>query len=369
MVDVAEAFAVIRSVEGFEDWEDDVDGAPVGSNRFGLGNFELVGNGEVTNSRCGQFSSKHEGCLNVDLHNKTIMDKNGKLVNCAGKVYIRKAIMYTCHNPRCPVCYDKGWAVREAKNIERRLKEASKRFGEVGHIICSVPSKDYGLDEKALRRKVNGLLREVGVIGGSMIFHGFRYKKFKGWYWSPHFHILGFILGGFRKCRRCKRRNRCLEGCGGFVDRRWQLYKKCGYYMKVADPSHRRKNVCGTAKYQLSHATIKKNTVRFHVVTWFGCCSYRKLKVTPEMRKHFCPICQHDLVRDIVYVGCKFDKESLIEKREVFLDYVEGIDNPRISNVAWIRVPKKSKREWLRDTESPVRIFKGDDIDKLFRVE
>jgi len=31
------------------------------------------------------------------------------------------------------------------------------------------------------------------------------------------------------------------------------------------------------------------------VATLFGNCSYRKLKVTVELRKSVCPICQHDL--------------------------------------------------------------------------
>lgn len=371
LLDVAESFAVIRSVEGFEDWEDDVDGAPVGINRFRFGEFELVGNGEVTNSRCGRFSGKYRGCDRVDLHNKTIIDKDGNLINCTGKVYMKR-VFFGCHNPRCPICYDRNWASREAKNIETRLKETSKRFGQVEHIICSVPSKDYGLTLEDIRRKAEKFLHDVGVIGGSVIFHGMRYKPVKGWYWSPHFHILGHILGGYRKCRRCKRKNNCLSGCGGFDDRRWQHFKEHGYYMKVADPLHERKTVRGTAKYQLSHATIKKDVKRFHAIIWFGNCSYRKLKVTPEMKKAVCPICQHDLIEWFEYIGEKefcHDRDSPLFKRELFEDYKEGVDNPRINNVVWVHVPKKSRRSYLIENESPVRIFKGYDFDKLFRTE
>jgi hypothetical protein len=51
-----------------------------------------------------------------------------------------------------------------------------------------------------------------------------------------------------------------------------------------------------TAWYQLNHASYDKTKKRFHIATWFGVCSYRKLKVTPEKRKELCPICQHELV-------------------------------------------------------------------------
>jgi hypothetical protein len=332
------------------------------------GDYQLVGNGEVTNSHCGQFSSHYRGCLRVDLHNKTIFGKDGKSIDCRGKVYARP-VFYSCDKPSCPVCFKYGWASREAKNIEARLKEASKRFGQVEHIIISVPVKDYGLEPEALRRKVNRILRELGIIGGVTIVHDFRYNKRKlYWYFSPHFHVLGYILGSYRKCRRCSRKNNCLAGCSGFDDRRWQGFKKHGYYVKVLG---KRKTIRGTAWYQLHHSSIKKGVKRFHVATWFGCCSYRKLKVTPEMKKQLCPICQRELY-DILYIGYKefyLDRNSPLFKRELFEDYREGVDNPRINNVVWIEKPKKSRRRWLQDNESPVRIFKGHDIDKLFRVE
>jgi hypothetical protein len=63
-----------------------------------------------------------------------------------------------------------------------------------------------------------------------------------------------------------------------------------------------RKSAFGTAWYQLNHASYDKTKKCFHIATWFGVCSYRKLKVTPEKRKEICPICQHELVY-INYVG------------------------------------------------------------------
>jgi hypothetical protein len=38
------------------------------------------------------------------------------------------------------------------------------------------------------------------------------------------------------------------------------------------------------------------------LLSWFGCCSYRKLKVTVEIKRKVCPICQHDLER-LRYIG------------------------------------------------------------------
>lgn len=365
---ISESFDVIRSIEGFEDFEDDVDGAPVGINRVRSGEYELVGNGEPTNSHCGHFTSRYEGCDRVDLHNKTIIDESGNLINCKGKAYIRKRIYYTCHNPRCPVCYDNGWGIRESKNIQARLKEASKRFGQVEHIIISVPVKDYYLDLEEVRVKVNGILREIGVIGGCIIPHGFRYKKYKGWYWSPHFHVLGFILGGYRRCRRCPRlyEKRCLKGCGGFNDRKyWIGYKKFGYIVKVLGE---RKSVFRTARYQLSHGSIKRNTNRYHCVTWFGCCSYRKLEVTVEMKKRLCPICQYELRRDITYVGLneEYYKEVHDFVANPFVDYREGVDNPRINTVVWVRVPQKS---WKDRYGQELTVREPVSIDEAFRVE
>jgi len=220
------------------------------------------------------------------------------------------------------VCYKHGWAVRQAGKIEMRLKEASKHFGLVEHIVCSVPVRDYGLSYEVLRKKAVKILKVRGVVGGVLIFHGFRYNLSKHWYWSPHFHVLGFVYGGYNRCRHCKRKSNCLKGCGGFDDVSWQNFQKDGWYVKVLG---KRKTVGGTAWYQLNHASVKKNVARFHVSTWFGVCSYRKLKVTVEVKKRICPICQHDLVR-LIYCGEKRfvkDKKSSDFKCEFFEDYRE----------------------------------------------
>jgi len=286
-------------------------------NRWGsFGNWELVGNGKVTNEHCGKYL-RLDGCLRVDLHDrikyaKVKVDGKEKVVRVAGKIY-RYTVRHFCNKPSCCVCYKSGWALRQAGRIEARLKEASKRFGQVEHLMISVPAKDYGLSFDVLREKINEILLSRGVIGGSVIFHGCRFNDLtRHWYYSPHFHILGFILGGYSKCRHCERKWNCLKGCGGFDDRNHQSFLKDGYKVKVFEE---RKTVFGSAYYELGHATIDVTKKRFHVVTWFGVCSFRKLKVTVEMRKKLCPACKHEC-GPIRYL----DVKPLSSEREAFDD-------------------------------------------------
>lgn len=182
-----------------------------------------------------------------------------------------------------------------------------------------------------LRAKILGVLKARGIVGGVLIFHGFRYNKHKRWYWSPHFHVLGFILGGYR-CRSCTKQ--CFKGCGEFEDRKYRCYEKDCCIVRVLG---KRKTVGGTAWYQLNHASVKVGVVRFHVATWFGVCSYRKLKVTTEYKKNVCPICHHELVR-LMYIGWKrfvLDRNAPEYTRDSFEDLMEN------GRIAWVEHPVK----------------------------
>ena len=288
------------------------------------GGYEVVGHGEVTDKdKCGKFLAFY-GCLRTDLH--AIVSLDGR--SHKGKVFIRK-VFHSCDKPSCPVCYRRGWAVKEASNIESRLKEASKMFGFVEHVVVSVPENDYGLTFEQLRVKIVKILAARGILGGVHIFHGFRYHDAEvslelgvdvGYYWSPHFHVLGFVEGGYGQCRGCSNvwrdfrgechvieTSRCLA-CDGFEGRTRRMYDKeggrsgSGYIVKVMGA---RKSIHGTAWYQLNHSSIVSGSERSHVATWFGTCSYRKLKLEKSDRidRGVCPICQHDLVR-VRYHGC-----------------------------------------------------------------
>ncbi|MBN1244532.1 hypothetical protein JXA31_02950 [Candidatus Bathyarchaeota archaeon] len=273
------------------------------------GEHELVGQGKITNpDTCGKFGG-FWGCPRTELHNKTTLD--GK--NHKGKVYVKK-VFHSCDKPSCPICYKRGWAVREAGNIESRIKEAEKRFGKAEHIVVSVPKKDYGLSFEALQSKATKVMAARHILGGCKIFHAFRYHRANetyigepaGWFWSPHFHVIGFVDGGYSRCRHCKKSTLDCFSCDGYEGRTRRCYEKDGYIVKVLGS---RKSIFGTAWYQLNHASVKRGVTRFHVARWFGTSSYRKMKIQKgdRIQRNMCPICGMDLVR-LRYMGFDFDR-------------------------------------------------------------
>ena len=282
---------------------------------WSYGEFELVGHGRQTNWKCGTFN-KFMGCLNVDLHNQVRwffpdLKKDSVFV---------KSVYHSCDKPTCPKCFKFGWAVREATRMERRLKEASKRFGLVEHIVVSPPSRLYVKSLEDLRKIAHKIMFNRGIIGGSMIFHGFRYANHQesmrkgvcfGWRWSPHFHVLGFVGGeGYGRCRKCKGAD-CFE-CNGFEGITRKEHKKDGWIVKVLE---KRKTVGGTCWYQLNHCSVRRGSKKSHATTWFGVCSYRKLKLIngADVGIHStCPICSSDLVR-IRYLG-EFSEHSISQR-------------------------------------------------------
>ena len=332
---------------GEHDLEDEIEQMDADQNGWArFGNYVLVGNGFATNGKCGKYLYEY-GCTRINLHNRIMMAKirvRGKetIVSTINRTYHKPVFNY-CNNPRCPICYKHGWASRLARKIEHRFLVASKKFGQPEHIIVPVPAKDFRLSLKDLRAKVVRILRNRGVIGGVQIFHGFRYANAEesrrknvpfGWYWSIHFHVIGFILGGY-KCRDCKKK--CFKGCGGFVDRSYRENEKDGYIVKV---KAKRETIWGTARYQLDHATVDLTKKRFKVATYFGCISYRKLKVTEEMKHAVCPCCKHDLDK-LRYVGNRefcHDRNSPNFRREAFDPHWEG------GIVVWIVIESKGWR-------------------------
>ena len=258
-------------------------------------NYQPVGRGVKRSPFCGRWIG-FSVCKNVKEHKGVFVGG----VDATGKVVVRHRHMW-CHKSSCPVCFIRGWSVRGARSIAGRFVEAEKRgFGKVEHILVSVAVADRDLSEVVMRKKCRKALFSRGVIGGCMIFHGYRIDKKRGvLVWSPHYHCLGFVEGGYGRCRDCERKWNCLKGCGGFDDRAWQSYQKDGYYVKVFA---QRKTVFGTAFYQLNHATIRVGVKRFHTVTWFGVCGNRKFKSANVSVAVVCPVCESEMVRS-VYVG------------------------------------------------------------------
>ena len=165
---------------------------------------------------------------------------------------------------------------RESNKATRRIEkyeELSKKPAK--HIVISVPSWLYNEQAKNLRREAYRVLKAVNCKGGTLIFHPFRFHKdYKEWYYSPHFHCIGF----------------------GWISNTEEVYNKEGWIVKNKGL---RDSVFATFYYQLSHAGVKKG---LHTLTWFGDLSYSKLKVEEEPNPDVCPLCSAKL-RPVYFYG------------------------------------------------------------------
>jgi hypothetical protein len=288
--------------------------------------FQLAGKGKITSKTCGSFGFK--GCLEVELHNH-IRTLDG--VDHTGKVFIRKYFK-SCDKPTCPICYARGWANREAKFIEARIKDFELRLRKKAeHIIQSVAKSDYGMTYEALKAKALRVFASRGVVGGVMIFHAGRYRSRektvdgirypKGWYFAPHYHCIGFLADevAYSRCRHCRNHyegvrdgvydhDMCMR-CRGYCGRQRRAFENeekrrqgSGYITKVRGE---RKSIRSTAWYQLEHSSVKIGVERFRVTTWFGVCSYRQGGLKREVvheEGQVCPICGHEL-EQLVFLG------------------------------------------------------------------
>lgn len=331
-----------------------VDNSPsaVEGAKFRFGNIRMVGQGIQTASTCGMFSYPL-ACSRVELHNKLVFDaKSGSLVNFKGLADVHPVFM-SCYKPSCPVCYEKGWARHEASNVEFRFEEIDKRldhvaFGDVEHIIVSVDPKDYGLDEKRIRALVLKGLMDRGIVGGCIISHWARFERGRGWYLGVHYHCLGYVRNGMRKCRGCKYENDkgsrfFCNGCEGFYGVSKRLWESDKLIVEV---KAKRKTIFGTAHYQLHHSTFDVSKKRAHVVTWFGIASYRRMKIPKGARKEYdakrkpkCRICGLPMVRHD-YCGRDLNILAWFKKRRGAREKVEPVFLPACDLV---ERPERSK--------------------------
>lgn len=217
---------------------------------------------EMPHSWCGEWGFR--GCLNVDGHAGT---------EAQGKAFV-KTFQKHCFRASCEKCAS-NWMSRESNKSASRLEAYQKQNGESSkHIILS-PPQNTSKSPKELRLEAYEILKNVKAKGGCMVFHPFRkYKPIEAqlsktnssfWYYSPHFHVVGF----------------------GWITNVAENYKKSGWVVKNKGV---RKSNFGTIRYILSHAGIKK---RSHTLTWFGDCSYKsKLKVPEYVNtERICPHC------------------------------------------------------------------------------
>ena len=356
--------------------------------------FKLVGQGIPTSSHCGQFVG-WMACSDIGNHNFTTL-KGG---NFAGKVDAHP-VYHHCCRPSCPMCYSKGWSLREANIITQRMEavefgytdSSGKKHAPMGraeHIVISPPPSDYGLSYEKLKAKMIKVAMSRGIIGGVLVWHPKRYRKFdvirggirnmRGWFFAPHAHIIGYFAPdiNYDKCRKCPKmkayeivtgsgrvvskigNDTVCKGCCGFEAKvrllAWGNNLKpnvdgsAGFYNLVVNGKSRkfqgdeyivkvqeyRKSIFATAAYQLNHAGYMVGAKRFSPETWFGTMSYRKLEVTIERKKSLCRICNNELLPHL-YKGHVLTEgfEAYADFCNVICDLVEH-DSEGNSVVAW----------------------------------
>ena len=269
-------------------------------------NFVPVGRGVPSSPLCG----KHAGiniCDNMEGHKSVSV--GGR--DCTDMVVIRHRHWW-CKRSLCPVCFIRGWSVRGAGSISKRLEEGVRRgFGKVEHVVVSPRVVDRKLSESVLRKKCRDALFDRDVLGGCMIFHGYSLdRKRRVLVWSPHYHALCFFLhDGFDRCRACVHVREDCASCDGVKGKEVRGYAKDGILVKVLAERETsyvdgKPNIFGTAFYQLNHSTVRVGIKRFHAVTWFGICGNRKYASPKVEVKVTCPACG-DVMKRSVYVGSR----------------------------------------------------------------
>jgi hypothetical protein len=267
-----------------------------------------VGRLGVTNGECGEHRY-FSRCGDVENHHGAFEGKD-----------VWHNHVKNCGRPSCSRCFKYGWAVREANNIDSRFLTADKVLGfayeSVEHLQASVPKECYGLSYAVLCRMGISALKGSGVLGGNTIFHAFR-KDYvaRELMFSPHFHSLGYVKGGYR-CRdckflRCSRRGRVycdFEGlCDGFEQVTRRAHVGDGWIVSLAKNERgvveKRKSLFGTSWYQLEHSSLKVDAVRFQIVKWFGVVSYRKLKTVRHPFDCKCAACGGVMERSFLPSG------------------------------------------------------------------
>lgn len=299
--------------------------------------FGLVAHGSVFDERCGTFmkpKTKHlVGCLNVHKHNGFV-DLDGK--NYSGLVFVQR-VFHSCNRPECPSCAIRGWAVKLAKRAEAILEYAVDKLGydEVFHVIVSFP-KDCDMSFEAKKQYAIQYMRSLGIVAGCWIYHHFRYhRKDETHFGEParylkdnsHFHVLGFIKGGYGNCRACSFNmdGACLKGkdgdCNGFnicAMRAYDKAVKSGRVPLIVKVKDKRKSVAGTLWYELSHASYCKSASKKVVLNYFGAMARNKMKF-PKLALSYlkpeCPVCKIPLQK-IVYLGDYKDLLSFLAVKD-----------------------------------------------------
>jgi len=227
----------------------------------------MVGTGEQKED-CGHFIT--EGCDNFLNHpNKMVYAQHRRL---------------TCKRAQCPLCWD-SWLIRESSRVTERIEKfrmLSERNGfrstKPIHVIVSPPKYLWNISWIELKKTCRRMMKKAGIIGGVSMFHAFRRSSDgKTWYYSPHFHMIGY----------------------GWVVNTKKISSEEGWVIKNKGIRNDSTEVYNTVSYLLSHTAIAKGV---HSVTWFGDLSYRS-KYALELKREIeeseadmCPYCSQYLV-------------------------------------------------------------------------
>ena len=227
--------------------------------------FKMVGTGE-SKEYCGVFVT--EGCANYNEH--------------PNEMAYGQRRRFACKRAECPTCWD-SWLVREASRVTERIEKfrmLSERNGfrscKPIHVIVSPPKWKCNVSWTELKKESRKMVKRAGIIGAVSMFHAMRLKD-KTWFYSPHFHLIGY----------------------GWVVNTKKISSEDGWVIKNKGIRKSSTEVYSTVAYLLSHTSIAKGV---HSVTWFGDLSYRS-KYALELKRDVvesesdkCPYCSQYLV-------------------------------------------------------------------------
>jgi hypothetical protein len=315
-----------------------------------IANYQVVGQG-TKKPTCGTF---HKGCLEphpaIELNDKIIHQKDLS-GNCEPNQGYGEITAWSCHRPLCPVCFP-SWVKRSIMRAEPRFTAREKQIQEEitalqqktkltptetqqlrekrnlkrCHIAVSVPQKDYDLTVKQMLKKALKILKQLGIDGGTAVYHSARQIKKIPRNWTPqntryepHFHFYAHVPYAWLNGKK--------------VD---QIHARTGYVTRMIGERPIKKSLY----YQLSHAGVPPK--HGHVITWFGSMNYRKIHVEKYQGQGAkCPW-GHKLNHYIIHPKEQDLKLNIPEKDGVrFL----------FDKTGWIYLPHKIKQKDIYDDE------------------
>ena len=264
-----------------------------------MSSYDIVGRDRPTNGFCGKHRSFYK-CGNTEAHS-----------SIGGHDFYHNNVT-TCRSFRCRLCWKYGWCVSRANSIECRFLTAEKLFGfpvsSVEHVSASVPKRLYDSSPQVMDKEAVLALKRSGVPSGVKIFHPFRKDQARrDLYFSPHFHVLAWIDGGYDRCRSCVKTAGACWSCDGFEGVVRRVHKDDGWIVSLAKNENgvveKRESVFGSAWYQLEHSGFKRGVNRFQIIEWFGRVAKRKFKTELRKFEMRCAVCKDTMERSFVPDG------------------------------------------------------------------